>query len=165
MSWIGIAVRELVRLAENIAVFIEQHGFGGSRAAVDSNEAADGRVLLEGCRSEFLAAVGSFEGVQFRDIFDQAPRARFGLFFLAAVFDVVDQLIVATVAANAIFFALAEFNRAHRGEILRVLRDFDQFLGLCALGNCDFALLPHARNVGLPGFAHAAHKAVGAAEQ
>ena len=54
-----IAVRELVRLAENVAVLVEQHGFGGGRAAVNADEAADGRVLLEHGGSEFLAAIGS----------------------------------------------------------------------------------------------------------
>ena len=36
-----ISVRELVGLAQNVALLIEQNGFGGSRAAVDADEAAN----------------------------------------------------------------------------------------------------------------------------
>ena len=42
-----IAVRKLIRLAENVAVFVEQNGFGRGRSAVDSDESADGTVLSE----------------------------------------------------------------------------------------------------------------------
>ena len=42
-----IAVRELVRLAEDVAVFVEQHGLGRSGSAVDADEAADRAVLSE----------------------------------------------------------------------------------------------------------------------
>ncbi len=45
-----IAVRELIGLAKNIAAFIEQHGFGGSRSAIDADKSADGLAFLEGRR-------------------------------------------------------------------------------------------------------------------
>ena len=74
-------------------------------------------------------------------IFDQAFAAGFGLLFLAAEVDVVNQLVVAAIAADAVVFALAEFNRAQRGEILGVLRNFDQVFRLGALGNLQLCVL------------------------
>jgi hypothetical protein len=91
--------------------------------------------------------------------------AGLGFLFLASVLDVVHQLFVSLVTAHAIFFALAEFNRTHGGEVLRVLRNFDQVFRLCTLGNCDLAFLPHARNIRLPGLAHAANKTIGTTQQ
>ena len=165
MSWIGIAVRELVGLAQNVAAIIQQHGLGGSRAAVDADKAADGLALLECCRRKLLAPVGFLEAVEFSFFRNQAFRAGLCFLLLAAEFDVVHQLLVSLIAADAIVFALAEFDRAQGGEVLRVVRNLDQVFRLRALGNRNFALLPHARNVRLPGLAHALDKAVRSAQQ
>ena len=69
------------------------------------------------------------------------------------------------VAAEAIFFTLAELYGAEGREVLRILRNLDQIFRLCTLGNLDLAVLPDAWNVGLPGFTHTANKAVRAAQQ
>ena len=122
-------------------------------------------IRIENRGSEFLAAVGNFKFVKFGVGRGQAFRAGLGLLFLASVFDVVQQLFVSVVAADAFVFALAEFDGAHGGEVLGVLGHFNQIFGLCAVGNFDFALLPHAGNVGLPGFAHAFDEAVRASKK
>ncbi len=44
-----------------------------------------------------------------------------------------------------------------RGEVLRIVGNLDEFLGRHAVGDFYLALLPHARDVGLPGFFHAAN--------
>ena len=90
--------------------------------------------LLENGGREFLAAIGVFENVQiFGAIFDQALAAGLGLFFLAPEVDVVNQLVVAAIAAHAIVFGASEFDRAERREILRVLRNFDQVFAASSL--------------------------------
>ncbi len=160
-----IAVRELISLAENVAVLIEQHGLGRGGTAVDADEAADSLVGVEGRRNEFLAPVCFFESIQFLVAGGQALGAGLGFLFLASELDVVHQLVVATVTADAVLFAFAELNGAHGGKVLRVLRNLDQILGLGAVGNLHLALLPHAGNIRLPGFAHAFDEAVRPAEQ
>ena len=52
-----IAVRELIRLAENIAVLAQQNGFGRSRTAVEADETTNRRALLKHSRSELLAPI------------------------------------------------------------------------------------------------------------
>ena len=88
-----------------------------------------------------------------------------GLFFCAAVVDVIEQLLHAQISADLRLFILAEFDRAQSGKILRIFRNLDQLLGLHALRNFDLALLPHARNIRLPRLTHSLDEAVGAAQQ
>ena len=161
----GIPVRELVGLAEDGALFVEQHRLGGSRAAVDADEAAHRLALLERGGDEFLPAVLLPEDRQLVVAFHQARAARLGFFFLAAEIDVVDELVEAVVAADAILLALAEFDRPESGEILRVLRHLDQLFRLRSRRDFHLALFPHARDVGLPRLAHSADEGIGAAEQ
>src|SRR5580704_419793 len=160
-----IAIRELVRLAQDVTVFTKQDGLGGSRAAIDADKASDRASLLKDGRRELLAAVSFLEHVEFGGFLNQSFAAGLGFLFLASEIDVVDQLVIAAVATDAVVFAFAEFNSSERGEVLRILRDLDQVLRLRAIGDRDFALLPHARDVGLPRFAHALDEAVWPAEQ
>src|SRR5262245_41008326 len=53
----GVPVRELVGLAENIAVFGEKDGLGRGGSAVETDEAGDGASGLEGGRGEGLGTV------------------------------------------------------------------------------------------------------------
>src|SRR5262249_43173184 len=87
------------------------------------------------------------------------------LLLLSPEFDIVNQLVVATIAADTIVFAAAEFDCSHRCEILRILWNLDQILGLASLGNRDLSLFPHARDIGLPCLSHAANEAVGTTKQ
>src|ERR1700675_4111924 len=75
------------------------------------------------------------------------------------------QFFVSLVATDAVFLALAEFNGTHGGKVLCVLRNFNQILWLCPIGNCDLAFLPHAGNIRLPGFAHATNETVRTAQE
>src|SRR5581483_329774 len=145
-----VAVRELVSLAKDVAVFVQQHGLSRSGTTIDANEATHGRVSLKACWRKLLSLVLLPEEIEFFGIADQALAARLGLFFLASIFDVMHELVVAAIATYTIVFALAEFNGAERGEILGVLRDLDQIFGLRARGYFHFALAPHARNIRLP---------------
>ena len=84
-----VAVRELVGLAENVAVFVQQYSFGRSRAAVDADETADGASCLKNGGREFLVAIGFFEDLEVGGLFDQAFAAGLGFLFLAAEVDIV----------------------------------------------------------------------------
>ena len=160
-----VSVRELVSLAKDVALFIEQHGLGRSRTAVDPDEPSNRTVRGEGCGREVLTSIGNLEVIKFRIAGGQTFGARLGLLFLPSVFDVVNQLFVALVASDGVFLALTEFNGAQGGEVLRVLRNLNKILRLCAVGDANLTLLPHAGNVRLPGFPHPANKTVWATEQ
>ncbi len=95
----------------------------------------------------------------------QAGSAGLRLLRLASDGDVVLQALGAHVDADFGLFILAELNRTQRGEVLRVLRNLDQFFGLRALGQLYLALFPGARNVLLPRFLHAADETVRTAQQ
>src|SRR4029077_4217789 len=80
-----VAVRELVRLAKDVAVLVEENRFGGGGTAVDADETADNLIRVEHCGNESLAAIGDFEVVEVLIAGGKALRPRLGLFFLAAV--------------------------------------------------------------------------------
>ncbi len=67
---------------------------------------------------------------------------------------------MAAIAADAIVLAAPKLDCAQGREVLGILRNLDQVLRLAALWNFDLSLLPHARDVGLPGLAHAAYETV-----
>src|SRR5579864_1916261 len=161
----GIAVRKLVSLAEDVAPVVEQHSLGGSRATVDPDEAANGLALLERCWRKLFPAISVLESVKFPVFRDQTFRAGFGFLLLAAELDVVHQLLVALVTADTIVFAFAEFNRAQGGKILSVVWNLDQVFRLRAVGDGNFAFLPHTWNIRLPRLAHALDEAVWPAQQ
>ena len=77
----------------------------------------------------------------------------------------MDEPLVSGIAADAIVLAAPELDRSQGREVLGVLWNFDQLFRLHTIRDLNLALLPHARDVGLPGFAHASDEAVGAAEQ
>ena len=161
-----IAVRELIGLAEDVAAFVEQHGFGRGRTAIDSDKAGDGRVLLKHRGHEFLAAIGFFEGVEFGAIFDQALAAGLGLFFLAAEVDVVNQVARSRDSSRRNRLPLRPNSTApSAAKYCAFCGTLIRSSGFAPSGICDFALFPHARNVGLPRLAHAANEAVRPAEQ
>src|SRR5262249_47614852 len=134
-------------------------GRGG--AAVNSDKAADRASGLKDRWRELLAAVRIFENRKFVWILDQAFAARLRLLLLASVVDVVNQIVVTAITSDTVFFRTPELDGAQSGEVLRVLRYLDQVFWLRAFRNGDLALLPHARNIGLPGFTHAANETVG----
>ena len=160
-----IAVGKLVRLAEHIAGIGEQHGFGGSRAAVDADESSDhragrkGRALEPGDRVLLLEFPSSSS--------DALSPAAAGLCFLRlpAYRDVVFQTLGADVNADVGVFILAELDCAECRKVLRVLRNLDQIFRLRAFRNFDLALFPHPGDVLLPSLFHAANEAVRAAQQ
>src|SRR4029077_18984819 len=160
-----VSVRELVGLAKNVAPVIQQDRFGRSRPSVDTDKTADRLAFLERRRGKFLPAVGFLEAVKFPVFRNQPLGAGLRFLLLSAELDVINQLGVALVTATAIVFALAKLNRTQGPKVLRVIRDFNQVFGLRAIGNSDFALLPHARNVCLPGLAHPFDEAVRSTQQ
>src|SRR5215831_2006925 len=89
----------------------------------------------------------------------------FCLLLLPPILDIVNQLVMSAITADTLLFGSAKFDRPEGSKILSVFRYFDQLFGLCALRNLYLALLPHARNVGLPSLAHAADKAIGPTQQ
>src|SRR5579863_9909512 len=154
-----IAIRKLVSLTKNVALFVEQYRLGRSRSAIDSDKSPNRCSTLESSRNEFLATIQVFERIQFVRVCDESLGAGLGFFFLTSKLDVVNQLVITAIASHAIFFALAELNRAHGGKVLRILRNFNEIFGLGAIWYGNLALGPHTWNVCLPGFAHAADKA------
>jgi hypothetical protein len=106
-----------------------------------------------------------FERVQLIRAVRQSLAARLLLLFQASEVDVVIEVGEAAVDAHILIFGFAEFDRADGGEILRVLRDFDQVFGIDPLRQLCVALLPDLRDVVFPCLDHPANVGVGAAEQ
>jgi hypothetical protein len=96
----GIAVRKLVRLAQDLARCGQENGLGGSRSAVDADEALDRLRGFERYRHEPLQGVLPFEFVQLIGGSAQAPAARLGLLHLSSHRDVVDQAFRAAICAG-----------------------------------------------------------------
>src|SRR4029077_20523651 len=91
----GIAVGQLIRLAEDVAALVEQDCLGGRRTAVDSDEARDRASLLEHSGRELPGAVCVLENIEVSRLVDQALASGLGFFFLTSEIYVVDQLLVA----------------------------------------------------------------------
>ena len=72
----------------------------------------------------------------------------------------MEQLVITPVAANAVILTPAELNGTHSREVLGILGNLDQILWLCAVRNCNFPFLPHARNICLPSLTHATNETV-----
>ena len=147
-------------------VLRDQHGLGGSGAAVDAHEAFHHLARLERGRHELLGAVLLLEGGQVGIVLGQpAAAAALRFLFLAADVDVPFELLEADVMPDRVVFALAELHRADGGEVLRVVRRRDEVFGRHAFGQRRVALFPDLRDVALPAIAHALDVAVRAAEQ
>jgi hypothetical protein len=78
--------------------------------AVNSDKSANGTVLGKHRGRELLRPIGVLEDIEIPGLLNQTFPAGLGLFFLAAVVNVVDQLLVTAVAANAIVFTPAKLN-------------------------------------------------------
>ena len=85
-----IAVRKLVGLAQDGAVFIEQHRLGRRGTSVNADEASDCAAFLKSCRREFLTAIGFLEDRKVLRLLHQSLAARFRLLLLPAKFDVLN---------------------------------------------------------------------------
>ena len=105
-----VAIRELIGLAKDVAALVQQDSLRGGGTTVDSNKSRHSSAALEVGRHEFLATVGLLERFQLGLIFDETTRTRLGLLFLPTVLDVMNQLIVAAIAAHAVIFSFAEFD-------------------------------------------------------
>ncbi len=79
--------------------------------------------------------------------------------------DVPGQFVGAAVASHAVLFALAEFDGADGGEILRVVGSADEAFGRYGVGQREIALLPDFGDVIPPALLHALDVSVGATEQ
>ncbi len=161
----GIALGKLVALHQDALVFIEQHGLGGSRAAVDAHEAFHHLPRLELRGDEFLRLVALFEVQKLLLGLAQPAAALFLLLFQAADVHVPFQIFHAAIEAHRFVFVLAELHRAQRREILRVLRNQDQRSGIDAFRQGELALFPDLGNVRLPALFHAADVRVRPAQQ
>ena len=64
VSSIGLPLRELVGLGQDVAVLVEHDRLGGGRAAVEADEGLDDLAGREGRRDELLALVPLLEGSQ-----------------------------------------------------------------------------------------------------
>ena len=90
-----IAVRELIGLAEDVAVFIQQHRLGRSRAAIDADKAADRLPFWNAAGVNFFRRYASLKTSSSSGFSDQALAAGLRLFLLPSELDVVNQLVVA----------------------------------------------------------------------
>ena len=160
-----VSFRQLIRLAEDVAVGRQQHALGGGRSAVEADERGDAVARGKCCGRETLRHVLALERLELFRRRAQPFSAGRRLFFETADIDVALERGGAGIAANRFVFGLAELDGAERGEVLGVLRRFDQRLGRLARRDLDAALGPHLRNVVLPGLAHAADERVRSAEQ
>ena len=160
-----IAIRQLIGLAENLAVLAQQDSFGRSGTAVDSNKSRHYLSRRKSRRDELLPAVSRPKLLQFIAAGDQTLAAGDSFLLGAAVLDVPAQFFGAEIPAHFPLFVLAKLNRSKGCEVLRIFGNLDQIFRRRAFRDLHFALFPHARDVSLPGFAHAADEAVRAAQQ
>src|SRR5205823_1051092 len=114
----GIAVRELVRLAEDVAGLIQQNGLGRRRAAVNAYETSDRGPTLKNGGCEWLLAIRGLEGVEISRSLHQALTPRLRLLLLAAEIDVVNELFIPAITTNAVVFGTSKFDRTQRGKVL-----------------------------------------------
>ena len=113
----------------------------------------------------FLAAIRLLEHSSSPGSSTNPLAARLGFFLLRGQSRCSERVCRIRGSSQRNRLRAAELDRAERGEILRILRNLDQIFRLCAFGNRNLALLPHPRNVRLPGLAHPFDKAVRTAEQ
>src|SRR6185437_3614991 len=143
-----IALRELVGLAQDVAVPVHQHRFGGGGAAIYADEAFYYLPRLERSGHKFLLGVLLFEGFQFVGCLGQGLGAALLGFLDSATFgDIPLQLFVAQVHAHAGIFLFAELNRANAGKILGVIRRAHQVFGIYAFRERVVALFPDFGNI------------------
>src|SRR5207244_10215195 len=105
-----VAIRELTGPSQEVASLVQQDSLRGGGNTVDSHKPRHSSAGLEVGRHEFLATVGLLERFQLGLIFDETSRTRRALLFLPTVLDVMNQLIVAAIAAHAVIFSFAEFD-------------------------------------------------------
>src|SRR5215472_4301480 len=161
----GVAVRELIRFAQHLTSFREQHRLRRGRAAVDADESLYRLASSERLPLELRYGVLLFE---LRELFvggTESCATRLRLFRLAADSDVVLETLRAEIDSRVGVFVLAELHRADCSEILCVVWNLDEVFRLGTFGQLHLALFPHFGDVLLPGFLHAAYKAVRTAEQ
>jgi hypothetical protein len=132
---------------------------------VNADKSPYGATFLKSHWRELFATVGISESSELDGVGDEAFSSSLGFFLLPAEFNIANQFRVAAIAADAVVLTAAEFNGTECGKVLRVLWDLDQIVGLRTFWNGDLALLPHARDVCLPCFAHPANKTVGATQE
>src|SRR5438093_982787 len=121
-----IALRELVGLAEHVAVGREQNALGRRGPAVEADERLDRLAAPERRRGEFLGTVLTPERLE---VFIRRAQtgAAGGRFLLEpAHVDVVFERGRAEISPHGRVLVLAELDRAERREVLRVLRRLDQ---------------------------------------
>ncbi len=165
----GIPLRERVGFQQHAAagVLRHQHGLGGRRAAVQTDEAFHHFLCLELRGRVLVIPVARLE---FRQLFRACRQARRhiafrGLLLAAPVLDIPLQALPALVTPDAILLALAELDCADRREILRVFGGADQVFRRHALGQREVTLLPNLGNVVLPALLHARDVTVRPAQQ
>ena len=150
-----IALGQLVRLHQDVAVLVEERRLRGRRSAVEADEPAHDLAGLERRRDERRDRVALDEAVELVARVPE-PAAAGGLLLLEATdVDVVAQELGAAVGPDALLFLLAELDGAEGGEVLGVVGHPDQIAGVVALRQRRLALLPDLGDVLLPGLDHA----------
>ena len=161
----GIALRELITLHHDLALFAQEDSLGGRGAAVDAHEGLDVLAGLELPGDEFLGLVAVLEVSQL--VLGLVERRAAPLFFLfqAAHVDVPLELLVALVDPNVRVLIDPVADAAEGGKVLRVFRHLDEVLGIGGLRQRVIALLPHFGDVVLPAIAHACDVGVRSAQE
>src|SRR5262249_7492886 len=136
----GVALRELIGLADDLAFLVDDHRLGRGRAAVEADDPAHHLAGGERRRREPWDAVGVREGGRFARGPDPRrsgvlPQAR-----LAAVLQILDEPIAPEIGAA--FLGEPVDARPERGVVLRVLGDEDGLLDGPLPGVRVAALLP-----------------------
>jgi hypothetical protein len=105
-----IAVRELVSLAEDLALSVEHGSFGRRRSCVNADETRYGLPWVKLCRVELLLGVRRFEGDEFGVLRDETFAARACLLFGPPKVDVVNKLVRPKMRADLRPFLFTELN-------------------------------------------------------
>jgi hypothetical protein len=137
-----VPLRQLIDLAEDVAVGGQQDRLGGRRTAVEADEAANNLAALEGRGRESLRLVRLAEGDQLLLGFTEPLATRCRLLRFTTLGDVVLEAGAPDVAANRALLIARELHRTERGEVLRVGGHLDQRFRRFALRDLDPAFLP-----------------------
>jgi hypothetical protein len=161
----GVALRELVGLADDLALFVEQHGLARGAAAVDPDHAAH---HLAGRERHGREARDGVHLLEVADLVGRAHERRPGALAearLASVLHVVDEPLEPAEAPHVRGLAQAVHARAEGRVVLRVVGHEDELFDGHVFGVGVAALSPRLGDAQAPALLQEGQVGVGAAEQ
>ncbi len=161
----GVALGELVGLAEDVLLLVDEDGLRRGRTAVEPDDRSHHLTGLELGLLELrdLVDLAKFIGLGQRA--NERRTRAFAEPLLAPVGDVALEALDAVEVAGVVGFREAKDRGTERGVVLRALGDEDEVLDRNVLRVIVAALLPDLRNAKPPALLQERQVGVGAAEQ